>query len=209
MKKCIYNLECFLQESTTKLFLKLNKYQVSKYLLTGNKLKDIKKVLYDTLWEMDTEKLHLEPDLLYRWSLGHDSNLLFQEFQKFINKKSLGVQGLILMNILEILLDVDTFIDILIPTNFKIQIEPEAKHYLISNCPEKILVKLKIKFNDTFKIFEDVVISEKIGEIRPELPFFNHTIKYLELTPENCEFFDVNLVNINIVKSIGYSAKLV
>ena len=209
MKKCIYNLECFLQESSTKLLLKLNKYQVSKYVLTGNKLKDIKTVLYEKLWEMDIQKLHLEPDLLYRWSLGQNSELLFQEFRDFIGKKSLGVQGLILISILEIFLDVDAFIDILIPTNFKIQTEPETKHYLISNCSEKILIKLKIKFHDTFKMFEDVLISEKIGEIRPEIPFFNHTIKQLSLTPENCEFFDINQINVNIIKSIGFSAKLV
>ena len=58
-------------------------------------------------------------------------------------------------------------------------------------------------------MFEDVLISEKIGEIRPEIPFFNHTIKQLSLTPENCEFFDINQINVNIIKSIGFSAKLV
>jgi epoxide hydrolase-like predicted phosphatase len=80
-------------------------------------------------------------------------------------------------------------------------LKPKYKLGIISNAGDDWV--LKILGEDNYKLFDDVVLSYKVGLIKPEPEIYEMSAKNLEVKPGECVFIDDILTYCQGAENIG------
>ena len=78
------------------------------------------------------------------------------------------------------------------------------KLYVLSNTTYEVFNKFYSVLNP---LFDGLVLSYEIHEIKPERPIYEYLLDKYNLKPEECLFIDDNLDNINTANSIGIKGR--
>ena len=80
------------------------------------------------------------------------------------------------------------------------------KLYLLSNTSDEVFCKF---IDDLCPLFDGMVLSYKIHEIKPNKPIYEYLLNKYNLNPEECLFLDDRLDNMDTANSFGIKGRKV
>lgn len=117
----------------------------------------------------------------------------------------------LMITIMNLALNPETTASIIEPAKATIQLAQKLKDsghsiYIFANAPEELLTILEKKHPELLELFDGIVISSHVKEVKPGHAMFNHVIQTHNLNPHDCILIDSQERNIAVAQEFGMQA---
>lgn len=89
------------------------------------------------------------------------------------------------------------------------KIKEKYKVYLLSNTNAVHFAKFQPECEDVFSIMDGLLLSYKLGSVKPEKAIYESALKCVGLTAEECIFADDMQQNLDMAQQLGINTKLI
>jgi len=114
----------------------------------------------------------------------------------------------LMLAIMNLILDPSTLASMIEPIKQTVQLVQKLKiagHplYLFANVPEELYSSIQITYPDIIKLFNGVVISSHIKQVKPEQSMFEHLLTTHNLNPCDCIIIDDLDATVAVAQKLG------
>lgn len=220
-------MNVIIKENQSGFTKKIGYGSIASYMLTHFKHPGYRCLdMFDAMSKLETQKPHIHitlkkrimPRCLIEFQEGKKTaqetkdeilkmiELLDQE-KHFSSTK----EKMLMIKIINIIFDPEITASMIEPIKQTIQLIQKLKKagytlYIFANAPDELYITVQKKYPDIINLFDGIIISSEVKNIKPSPAIFNHLLTVHNLIPHNCILIDDLQETVDTAKKFGMNA---